>query len=158
MKRTIIVAVTAEIFGIALLMNPVPVADGVDEYAGFLAQHDRLHPRLIEQVQPDKMVVRKAFWNNDNQTLYVNAETTAGKGTLVVVEGIPASDWVAAFQVTKAERASFELPIPGEELVPCRIKVRSAHAYRVVRVINAPPSCVEEAQAENTLLARLDTR
>lgn len=156
MKRTIIVAVIAEIIGIAILLNPVSVADGAGEFASFLSTHDRLHPELSKDADTEKMTVRKAFWNKDKQTLYVNAETTAGKGTLVVVEGLPASDWVTAFQVTKAERASFELPIPGEDLVPCRIIVRSAHAYRVVRVINAPPSCVEAAQKENTLLARLD--
>jgi len=155
MKRTIFVAVIAEFLGIVLLMNPASMAEGNHEYADFLAQHDQLHPRISKQADPRKVVVRKAFWNKDKQTLYVNAETNEGKGTLIVVESLPASDWVTAFQVTRAERASFELPIPGEDLVPCRIIVRSAHAYRVVRVINAPPSCVEEAQAENTLLASL---
>ena len=133
---------------------PSSVQPAADEYAEFMAKHDELHPAPREKA-PEEVLVRKAFWNHDKRTLYVNAETTEGKGTLLIVEGDPVNDWVTTFQVTKSKSASFQLPIPEEALVPCRIIVRSAHAYRVARIINAPPRCVEAAADENTLLASL---
>jgi hypothetical protein len=134
---------------------PASVDPAADEYADFMTEHDALHPKAKEQA-PEEVLVRKAFWNDQKRTLYVNAETTEGKGTLLIVEGMPVNDWVTTFQVTKSDNAAFQLPIPEEALVPCRIIVRSAHAYRVARIINAPPRCVEAAQAENMLLASLD--
>jgi hypothetical protein len=142
------------LMGFVLGSAPAPVDHGAGEYAGFLAQHDQLHPQPEEKKAPE-LLVRKAFWDDHERTLFVNAETTTGKGTLIVVEGLPGSDWLTAFHVTKTEKASFEIPIPQDEMVPCRIMVRSAHAYRVTRIVSAPPSCVEEAKAENMLLARL---
>ena len=68
---------------------------------------------------------------------------------------MPVTDWVTAFKVAKGKNVSFQLPIPDNELIPCRIIVRSAHAYRITRVIDAPPTCVADAEAENTLLASL---
>jgi len=62
---------------------------------------------------------------------------------------------VTAFEVAKSKGVSFQLPIPENELVPCRIIVRSAHAYRITRVIDAPPTCVADAEAENMLLASI---
>ena len=142
------------LLGLVLGSAPAPVEQATGEYAEFLAQHDRLHPQVEERKAPE-LLVRKAFWNDHQRTLFVNAETSTGKGTLVIVEGLPGSDWLTAFRVTKSEKASFEIPIPQDEMVPCRIMVRSAHAYRVTRIVSAPPSCVEEAKAENMLLASL---
>ena len=142
------------LLGFVLGSGPAPVAPATDEYADFLAAHDQLHPEAEEAIAPE-LLVREAFWNDHSRTLYVNAETTTGKGTLVIVEGLPGSDWLTAFHVTKNEKASFEIPIPHDEMVPCRIMIRSAHAYRVTRIVSAPPSCVEEAKEENTLLASL---
>ena len=142
------------LLGMILGAAPLPVDHGAGEYAEFLALHDQLHPQSMEKKAPE-LLVRKAFWNDHKRTLFVNAETSAGKGTLIIVEGLPGSDWLTAFRVTKSEKASFEIPIPQDEMVPCRIMVRSAHAYRVTRIVSAPPSCVEEAKAENMLLASL---
>lgn len=142
------------LLGLVLGSAPAPVDHGIGEYAEFLAQHDRLHPQPAEKKAPE-LLVRRAFWNDHSRTLFVNAETSAGKGTLVIVEGLPGSDWLTAFHITKNEKASFEIPIPQDEMVPCRIMVRSAHAYRVTRIVSAPPSCVEEAKEENMLLASL---
>ena len=142
------------LLGFVLGSAPAPVDQAAGEYADFLAQHDQLHPQPVEKMAAE-LLVRKAFWHDHSRTLYVNAETSTGKGTLVIVEGLPGSDWLTAFRVTKSEKASFEIPIPQDEMVPCRIMVRSAHAYRVTRIVSAPPSCVEEAKAENTLLASL---
>ena len=133
------------LLGFVLGSAPAPVDPAADEFAGFLAQHDRLHPEVEEQKAPE-LLVRKAFWNDHSRTLFVNAETTAGKGTLVVVEGLPGSDWLTAFRVTKNEKASFEIPIPQDEMVPCRIMVRSAHAYRVTRIISAPLPGTEDGE------------
>ena len=144
------------LLGLFLGSAPGPVDPAAVEYADFLAELDRVLPRTDTRKPPDRLLVRKAFWNDHSRTLYVDAETTAGKGALVIVEGLPGSDWLTAFTVTKNEKASFEIPVPQDEMVPCRILVRSAHAYRVMRIVSAPPSCVNEAQAENTLLARLD--
>jgi hypothetical protein len=134
---------------------PAPVDPAAGEYADFMAKIDALHPAPQEKA-PEELLVRKAFWNHHDRTLFVNAETTEGKGTLLIVEGDPVNDWVTTFQVTKGKSASFQLPIPEEALVPCRIIVRSAHAYRVARIINAPPRCVEAAANENMLLASLN--
>ena len=133
---------------------PSPVAPAGDAFAEFIAKHDVLHPKAAEK-PAEEVVVRKAFWNDHERVLHVSAETTEGRGTLLIVEGEPLNDWVTTFQVTKNKRATFQLPIPEEALVPCRIIVRSAHAYRVARIINAPPRCVDAAASENTLLASL---
>ena len=124
------------------------------EYSSFLAAHDQLHAP-VREVKAPELTVRNAYWNDASRTLHVDAETSEGKGSLVVVEGLPVSDWVTAFEIAKSKGVSFQLPIPENELVPCRIIVRSAHAYRITRVIDAPPTCVADAEAENMLLASI---
>ncbi len=140
---------------IAVVSLPKALTDTTGEYADFLAKHDRLHPVLVDEKQAQDVVVREAVWVDAERTIYVDAETTGGKGSLVVVEGLPVSDWVTAFTIAKGKNVSFQLPIPDNELIPCRIIVRSAHAYRITRVIDAPPTCVADAEAENVLLASL---
>lgn len=152
--RTAILPVLA-VAGIAAIALPDVVAEAEGDYAEFFAVHDQLHPELIDTAQEHEVTIRKAVWIDDQRTIHVDAETTSGKGTLVVVEGLPGTDWVSAFQIAGSKRVSFHLPVPDNELIPCRIIVRSAHAYRITRVIDAPPTCVADAEAENMLLASL---
>lgn len=155
MRKALIPVLAATFSGFVAmtLSSSVSVADG--EYAEFLALHDQMHPVVIDEKQPHDVIVREAVWVDAERTIYVDAETTSGKGALVVVEGLPVTDWVTAFKIAKGKNVSFQLPIPDNELIPCRIIVRSAHAYRITRVIDAPPTCVADAEAENMLLATL---
>ena len=153
MRKALLPVLAATSSGFVAMTLSSNVADANGEFSEFFATHDRLHP-AIEDRKPDyDVVVREAVWNGANRTIYVDAETSSGKGDLIIVEGLPVSDWVTAFQVAKSKRVSFQLPIPENELIPCRIIVRSAHAYRITRVIDAPPTCVADAEAENMLLA-----
>ena len=154
MRKTALPALAATAFGIAAFAMPDTLSDARGEFAGFLDTHDQLHSQVVEEKAPE-VVVRKAYWNDQSRILFVDAETRTGKGSLVVVEGLPVTDWVTAFKVAKSKGVSFQLPIPENELVPCRIIVRSAHAYRITRVIDAPPTCVADAEAENMLLASI---
>ncbi|MGI9261700.1 MAG: hypothetical protein ACR2QR_06680 [Woeseiaceae bacterium] len=154
MRNNAIPILAATAIGLAVFVLPDTVSDAHGEFADFLGTHDALHTPVIQQAEPE-VLVRKAYWNDEVRTLFVDAETSTGKGSLVVVEGLPVTDWVTAFEVAKSKGVSFQLPIPENELVPCRIIVRSAHAYRITRVIDAPPTCVADAEAENMLLASI---
>ena len=153
MRNALLPLLAASIAGIAAAVLPNAVADSGNQYAAFLAEHDRLHPVVVEEKMRQDVFVRDAVWDAAARTIRVDAETTLGKGSLVVVEGLPVTDWVTAFQVARGKRVSFHLPIPDNELIPCRIIVRSAHAFRITRVVDAPPTCVADAEAENMLLA-----
>ena len=152
MRKALFPALAVAIILVAL---PKALTEANGDYADFLAKHDQLHPVLFDESQPHDVVVREAVWVDATRTIYVDAQTTEGKGSLVVVEGLPVNDWVTAFTIAKGKNVSFQLPIPDNELIPCRIIVRSAHAYRITRVIDAPPTCVADAEAENVLLASL---
>lgn len=153
MRNAFIPLVSAAIAGIAAAVLPNSIADAEGQYAQFFARHDQLHPAIVEERRRQDVYVRGAVWDPEARTIRVDAETTYGKGSLVVVEGLPVTDWVTAFQVAKGKSVSFHLPIPDNELIPCRIIVRSAHAFRITRVVDAPPTCVADAEAENVLLA-----
>lgn len=153
MRKTVL-PVLAAVLGLAAFVVPETVSDARGEFGSFLTAHDQLHAQPVMDPVPDQ-VTGKAYWNAGSRTLVVDAETSAGKGSLVVVEGLPATDWVTAFRITAGKGVSFHLPIPENELVPCRIIVRSAHAFRITRVIDAPPTCVADAEAENMLLASI---
>ncbi len=155
MRIALLPALAVTVVGSAMALAPVGVSDAETEFAEFFAAHDELHPAVVEGKPTQDVIVRSAVWSDADRTIYVDATTTLGKGSLVVVEGMPVSDWVTAFKVAKGKNVSFQLPIPDNELIPCRIIVRSAHAYRITRVIDAPPTCVADAEAENTLLASL---
>jgi hypothetical protein len=155
MRKALLPALAATFSGFVAMTLSASVTDADGEFADFLARHDRLHPALHEQKPQHDVVVGEAVWNDADRTIYVDAETTSGKGALVVVEGLPVTDWVTAFKVAKSKSVSFQLPIPDNEIIPCRIIVRSAHAFRITRVIDAPPTCVADAEAENMLLASL---
>ncbi|MDH3441263.1 MAG: hypothetical protein OEM63_10960 [Gammaproteobacteria bacterium] len=154
MPNTALPILVATAIGFATIVAPDTVSDARGEFSDFLDSHDQLHLQVIEEAAPE-VVVRKAYWNDESRILFVDAETSAGKGSLVVVEGLPVTDWVTAFTVAKSKGVSFQLPIPENELVPCRIIVRSAHAFRITRVIDAPPTCVADAEKENMLLASI---
>jgi len=155
MRKALLPMLAAAFTGFVALTLTSSVSDAGSEYADFFAVHDRLHPALPDLKPRHDVVVREAVWVDDERTIYVDAETTDGRGSLVVVEGLPGTDWVTAFKVAKSKSVSFQLPIPDNELIPCRIIVRSAHAFRITRVIDAPPTCVADAEAENMLLASL---
>jgi hypothetical protein len=152
MRKTAMPVLAA--IGLAAFTLPHTIGDASNEFASFLDTHDQLHSTAVEPYAPE-VLVRKAYWNDETRTLFVDAETSEGKGSLVVVEGLPVTDWVTAFKIAANKGVSFQLPIPENELVPCRIIVRSAHAYRITRVIDAPPTCVADAEAENVLLASI---
>jgi len=154
MRKTAIPVLAANVIALAAFVVPGSVSDARGEFSDFLDSHDQLHAQVAEEKAP-LVIVRKAYWNEQSRTLLVDAETSAGKGSLVVVEGLPVTDWVTAFKIAASKGVSFQLPIPENELVPCRIIVRSAHAYRITRVIDAPPTCVADAEAENMLLASI---
>lgn len=154
MCKTAVPVLLAAAIGLAAFILPDTITDAHGEFDDFLATHDQLHMQVVQEKAPE-VFVRNAYWNDESRTLFVDAETSGGKGTLVVVEGLPVTDWVTAFRIAKSKGVSFQLPIPENELVPCRIIVRSAHAYRITRVIDAPPTCVADAEAENMLLASI---
>ena len=155
MRNALLPVLATAVIGSAMALAPVGVSDAETEFADFFAAHDQLHPIVVQEKPTQDVVVRSAVWSDEDRAIYIDAETTLGKGSLVVVEGMPVTDWVTAFKVAKGKNVSFQLPIPDNELIPCRIIVRSAHAYRITRVIDAPPTCVADAEAENTLLASL---
>lgn len=155
MRNALLPVLAATVAGLAIALVPLGVSDAESGFAEFFAAHDALHPVTAIDKPAQEVIVRSAVWIDQERTIYVAAETTLGKGALVVVEGMPVTDWVTAFKVAKSKNVSFQLPIPDNELIPCRIIVRSAHAYRITRVIDAPPTCVADAEAENTLLASL---
>ena len=155
MRNALLPVLAATVVGLAMALAPLGISDAETEFGEFLTTHDQLHPVVTLEKPTQDVVVRSAVWVDEDRTIYVDAATTLGKGSLVVVEGMPVTDWVTAFKVAKSKNVSFQLPIPDNELIPCRIIVRSAHAYRITRVIDAPPTCVADAEAENTLLASL---
>ena len=155
MQNALLPVLAATVAGLAMALAPLGVSDAESEFADFFVTHDQLHPVISQEKPVQDVIVRSAVWKAEDRTIYIDAETTLGKGSLVVVEGMPVTDWVTAFKIAKSKNVSFQLPIPDNELIPCRIIVRSAHAYRITRVIDAPPTCVADAEAENTLLASL---
>jgi hypothetical protein len=78
-----------------------------------------------------------------------------GKGALMIVEGLPESDWLTAFRIASDDGATFELPVPDGESVPCRILIKSGSAAAVATVQNAPTECADVEGAEPMLLASL---
>jgi hypothetical protein len=136
---SVLVAVVA---GLCVLASPVVVDKAESEYSAFLSMHDLLHPSDLEKREPHRIYIRRTFWDNDKRILRVDAGTNQGKGTLMIVEGMPGSEWLTAFRITDDEGASFELPVPAEEPVPCSVVIRSGSAVSVAPVRNSPAACV----------------
>jgi hypothetical protein len=76
----------------------------------------------------------------------VEAETNREKGDLLILEGLPGSDWVTAFSISADFGAQFELPIPADHSVPCEIVVKSGAEFKISSVGNAPENCSTEAE------------
>lgn len=132
--------------GLATILIAGPVANGEAGYSEFLARHDRLHPINRAERVPYKIKVRKAFWDNHDRVLRVEAETNREKGDLLILEGLPGSDWVTAFSISADFGAQFELPIPADHSVPCEIVVKSGAEFKISSVGNAPENCSTEAE------------
>lgn len=140
-KALPVLAAVAIGFGVSTLPASTEVA--TVEYAEFFAIHDALHPADTAKREPIKVLVRKTFWDDHDRVLLVDARTTQGKGALMIVEGLPGSDWLSAFRITADDGAVFGLIVPEEESVPCEVLVRSGTASTVTPVQNAPPACDE---------------
>jgi hypothetical protein len=122
---------------------PAPVDTSESEYSAFLSRHDLLHPSDLEKREPHRIYIRKTFWDNDKRILRVDAGTSQGKGALVIVEGVPGSDWLTAFRIADEVGARFVLPVPEQEAVPCEIIIRSGSAMSVAPVSNSPAACAD---------------
>ena len=151
MSRSVIAA--AAVAGLTLLCIAPAVGNGENEFAGFFAKHDPLHRISNGEKFPYKIRVRRAFWNADRRELLVDAETPREKGDLLILEGLPQSDWVTAFRVSAEFGATFALSIPVGQPVPCEVIVRSGTASKVARVINSPSTC--NSEVEGMLLASI---
>ena len=153
-KFSVPVLVAAAI-GFGTLAAPADIDTATDQFSAFLDQHDLLHPVEIEKREPHRVFIRKTFWDNDERVLRVDAGSTQGKGALMIVEGLPESDWLTAFKIAADDGASFELPVPDGESVPCRIVIKSGTAAAIADVQNAPSQCADDEGAGPMLLARL---
>jgi hypothetical protein len=153
-KFSVPVLVAAAI-GFGTLGAPANVDTATGQFSAFLDRHDLLHPVEIEKREPHRVFIRKTFWDNDDRVLRVNAGSTQGKGALMIVEGLPESDWLTAFRIASDDGATFELPVPDGESVPCRILIKSGSAAAVATVQNAPTECADVEGAEPMLLASL---
>lgn len=151
-KALPVLAAVAIGFGVLTLPASTEIANL--EYAEFLAFHDRLHPPEKAKREPIKVLVRRSFWDHHDRVLLVDARTTQGKGALMIVEGMPGSDWLTAFRITADDGAVFGLNVPDEESVPCEVLVRSGSAFTVTPVQNAPPAC-DEAEASAEIISRI---
>jgi hypothetical protein len=145
---SVLVAVVAGLFTFA---SPAVVDMAESEYSTFLSMHDLLHPSDLEKREPHRIYIRKTFWDNDSRILRVDAGTNQGKGALMIVEGLPGSEWLTAFSITDVDGASFELPVPEKEAVPCRVIVRSGSAVSVSVVKNSPTAC-DRSEASGALV------
>ena len=134
-------ALAAVVAGLCVFALPSGVDTAESEFSAFMTMHDLLHPSDLEKREPHRIYIRKTFWDNDQRILRVDAGTNQGKGALMIVEGLPGSDWLTAFSITGHDGASFELPVPAEVVVPCRVRIRSGSAVSVAPVENAPTAC-----------------
>ena len=155
MPKTRLPVIVAALAGCVLCARPSPVDIADGEFAAFLTLHDRLHPADIEKREPHRVYVRKTFWDDDDRTLRVDAGSTRGKGALIVMDGLPGSDWLSAFAVAGEHGVSFALPVPQGEPAPCMVVVRTAAERTVVAVQNAPADCSRPAKSTPWLLASL---
>ena len=155
MHKSPLPVIVALALGFGMIWKPSAVATADGEYTTFLALHDELHPVDIEKREPHRVYVRKTFWSDDDRTLRVDAGTTRGKGALIIVEGVPGSDWLTAFGIASEYGATFALSVPEGEAVPCRVLVRSGAESAVASVANAPAACEAEAAPATYLLASL---
>ncbi len=152
--RKALPVLVAVAFGFGGFTLPASIGIATLEYAEFLSLHDRLHPPDTAEREPIKVLVRKSFWDNHDRVLLGDARTIQGKGALMIVEGLPGSDWLTAFKITADDGAVFKLTVPEEESVPYKVLVRSGTAYKVTRVQNAPPAC-DEAKVSAETLSRI---
>lgn len=142
MLRAPLPVLAAVVAGLCVGSLPTTVDTAESEYSAFLTMHDLLHPSDLEKREPHRIYIRRTFWDNDKRILRVDAGTNLGKGALMIVEGMPGSEWLTAFRITGDDGASFELPVPVEEPVPCSVVVRSGSAVSVASIENSPAACV----------------
>jgi hypothetical protein len=145
----------AAVAGLCFFGLPKAVDTAENEYSAFLTMHDLLHPSDLEKREPHRIYIRKTFWDNDSRILRVDAGTNQGKGALMIVEGLPGSEWLTAFSITDVDGASFELPVPEKEAVPCRVIVRSGSAVSVSVVENSPTACDRPEASSALVMASL---
>jgi hypothetical protein len=138
----------AVIVGLCVVALPTAVDTAESEFSAFLTMHDLLHPSDLEKREPHRIYIRRTFWDNDKRILRVDAGTNLGKGALMIVEGMPGSEWLTAFRITGDDGASFELPVPTEEPVPCSVVIRSGSAMSVAPVENSPGACLPSEPGE----------
>jgi hypothetical protein len=141
MPRASLPVLAALVFGFCVFSTPAPVDVAESEYTAFHSMHDLLHPPELEKREPHRIFIRKTFWDNDKRILRVDAVSSEGRGALMVVEGLPGDDWLSAFSITDVDGATFELPVPAEEAVPCRVVIRAGSAVSISDVANAPALC-----------------
>ena len=147
MLRFPLPVLAAMVFGLCVFSMPAPVEVAESEYVAFHSLHDLLHPPELEKREPHRIFIRKTFWENDKRILRVDAVSSQGKGALMVVEGLPGSDWLTAFSISGMDGATFELPVPADETVPCRVVVRAGSAVSVSDVENAPALCDQPGES-----------
>ena len=155
MLRAPLSVLVAVVAGFYVLVSPVVVDTAEIEYSTFLLTHDLLHPSDLEKREPHRIYIRKTFWDNDDRILRVDAGTNQGKGALMIVEGLPGSEWLTAFSITGVDGASFELPVPAQESVPCKVVVRSGSAVSVSKVENSPSACDRPEASDAIIMASL---
>ena len=141
MTNAVVPAFLASILAISLIGLPADIGTADGDYTEFLEAHDRMHPATPRKQVPETVVIRKAFWQQDQRVLLVDARTSREKGELLVLEGFPDSTFVHEFQISADFGAVFELPLEGMEAVPCRVLVRAGRGTTVVDVSNAPGAC-----------------
>jgi hypothetical protein len=155
MLRAPLSVLVAVVAGLCVFASPVVVDKAESEFSTFLSMHDVLHPSDLEKREPHRIYIRKTFWDNDSRILRVDAGTNQGKGALMIVEGLPGSEWLTAFSITGVDGASFELPVPMKEAVPCKVVVRSGTAVSVSAVENSPTGCDRPEESGALVMASL---
>jgi len=155
MPKSTVPVIVAALAGFALFAKPSPVDTAGSEFAAFFTLHDRLHPADIEKREPHRVYVRKTFWDDDERKLRVDAGSTRGKGELIIIDGLPDSDWLSAFAIAGDDGVVFSLSVPQGEPAPCRVIVRTASEHTVAVVQNAPARCTGPDESTPWLLASL---
>ena len=99
----------------------------------------------------DSFVVDSASWDDEDRTLRVTATMAHEKGTLMTLEGLPASTMLDTFQISAEHSVDYHLPLADIAAAPCAVLVKSAFAVETIAVMNAPAGCQELIQISGTV-------
>jgi len=104
-----------------------------------------------EEISADSFVVESASWDDKARILSINATMAHEKGTLLTLEGLPASTMLDVFQISAEHSVDYYLPLTDNAAAPCAVLIKSAFAVATIAVMNAPAGCQELIQISGTV-------